>query len=351
MRVAITASLVAPIREGEANGPHSVILDLARGLALRGHATVVYAAQGSFAAGVTIREIRVDPTVAEAAISGHANAVGPSPDARAALERGFADLFAAVAQDAPDAVSQHAFDAPAIRLAERLPVIHTLHLPAEAGDVLDAVRTTRRPLATVSAAARAHWLGHGVDSIVLRNGVPDFDVSPVAVTARQALICGRVSPEKGTHIAIGAARAAGLAPLVVGSVYDPTYHAKQVEPLLGPGEFIGPRPRPEVARLMASSELLIMASIWDEPFGLVAAEAQMAGCPVVAFARGALPEIVRDGVTGFLVEPDDEIGLASAAAKAVNRFDRGAVRASAQARLGVGRMLDVYEEALGRSAD
>src|SRR4051812_30174921 len=84
MRIALTASLVAPIIEGEANGPHSVILDLARGLAARGHETRVYAARGSTAPGVTLRQIDVDPIVAQASISGE-GAAAPAA-ATAALE-------------------------------------------------------------------------------------------------------------------------------------------------------------------------------------------------------------------------------------------------------------------------
>jgi glycosyltransferase involved in cell wall biosynthesis len=198
----------------------------------------------------------------------------------------------------------------------------------------------------VSEAARRDWLSRGVDTLVLRNGVPDPGEPGLRVVAGQALVCGRVSPEKGTHVAIRAARAARLQPLVAGSIYDAAYHEREVAPLLRAGEFIGPQPRPEVARLMAASEVLIMASAWDEPFGLVAAEAQMAGCPVVAFRRGALPEIVIDGATGNLVEPGDEAALA-AAARAATRFDRAAIRASAQRRLGIERMLDDYERALG----
>lgn len=101
---------------------------------------------------------------------------------------------------------------------------------------------------------------------------------------------------------------------------------------------------------MATSELLIMASVWDEPFGLVAAEAQMAGCPVVAFRRGALPEIVIAGETGTLVEPTNvestDVAALAAAARTAHTFARSHIRASAQRRLGVERMLDDYERTL-----
>lgn len=126
MRVAVVDSLVSPIRSAEASGPHVVIVDLARGLAARGHRVSVYAAADSVANGVDIVEIPVEPESGGARLQvGRGSADG----ATAALNRGFARLYARLDADAPDAVSQHAFDAAAISLAEGMPVLHTLHLP------------------------------------------------------------------------------------------------------------------------------------------------------------------------------------------------------------------------------
>jgi len=342
MRVAVVASLVSPIRVAEANGPHAVIVDLARGLTARGHRVSVYAAAGSVADGVDIVEIPVDPEAGDARL--HVDR-GAADDATAALNRGFARLYARLHADAPDVVSQHAFDAAAIELAEGMPVLHTLHMPPVVDAVVVAAGATRAPLATVSVASQATWLRAGIPAIgVLRNGVPDREPAR-GITQPVALIAGRISPEKGTHTAIRVARRAGLAVLVVGDVYDPDYFASAVEPLLRAGEWVGAVPRKELFHLMARCAVLLMPIAWDEPFGLVAAEAQMAGCPVVGYRRGALPEVVLDGIGGWLVEPGEEDELVSAAYLA-RGLDRSAIRRRAQRELGVDRMVDAYERAL-----
>jgi glycosyltransferase involved in cell wall biosynthesis len=96
---------------------------------------------------------------------------------------------------------------------------------------------------------------------------------------------------------------------------------------------------------MASSAVTICAIRWDEPFGLVAAEAQMAGCPVAAYRRGAMPEVIEEGVSGFLARPDDTRGLASAIERCL-LLDRARVRDSARRRLDLDGAIDGYEHAL-----
>lgn len=346
MRVALVASLVSPLRHAEANGPHSVIIDLARGLSARGHDVTVHAAEGSVADGVEIVGVPVEAAARRAAIQvGRA----ASASAEAALNRGFERLFRRLRADPPDAISQHAFDAAAIRLAEGLPVLHTLHLPPISQAMVAAARATAAPLATVSEAARRAWRGAGAGEVaLLRNGVPDWPRRPAAI-APIALIAGRIAPEKGTDVALRAARAAGLAPLVAGDVYDAAYFGRAVEPLLRPGEWIGPVPREALSELMGRSAVLLMPVRGDEPFGLVAAEAQMAGCPAVAYRRGGLTEVVQHGFGGWLVEPDDEAGLVSGIA-AARRLDRDAIRRRARRRLGVQRMVEAYERALASVA-
>ena len=343
MRIALVASLVSPIRQAEANGPHSIILDLARGLGARGHDTVVFAARGSSARGAAIRGIDVAPVAQEAAI--RTDGFEASALASRALADGFESLFDEVRRFDADAISQHAFDAPAIRLAEGLPVVHTLHLPPIDPEVVEAASTTRQPLVTVSHAAKRDWVAAGVRGIqVIRNGVPVHRAS-LGKPSNVALIAGRVSPEKGTATAIRVARNAGLAPLVVGDIYDREYYDQRIAPILNPGEFVGPISRRRLSGLMASSAVLLMPIEWEEPFGLVAAEAQMAGCPVVSYRRGALPEIVIEGVGGYLVEPGDEEGLLRATHRA-RKLNRAAIRARAMRDLGLGRMVDDYERIL-----
>ena len=108
---------------------------------------------------------------------------------------------------------------------------------------------------------------------------------------------------------------------------------------------LGVLTREHLRQVMAGSAVIVCAVRWEEPFGLVAAEAQMAGCPVAAYRRGALPEVVEEGVSGFLAEPDDVDSLA-AAIRSCMALDRAQVRASARRRLGLEAALDAYESAL-----
>jgi glycosyltransferase involved in cell wall biosynthesis len=342
MHIAVVASLVSPIRAAEANGPHAVIVDLARGLSARGHRVTIYAAAGSTADGVEIVQIPVAPEAsrAELRVDGRTD-----HRATAALNRGFERLFNHIRHDRPDAISQHAFDAAAIELAEGAPVIHTLHLPPIVDEVVAAARATHASLATVSRAARETWRRVGVHRLsVLGNGVPDREPAR-GITVPVALIAGRISPEKGTDAAIRVARRAGLAVIVAGDAYDRDYFVNVVEPLLRRGEWIGPVPREELFQLMARCAVLVMPVGWDEAFGLVAAEAQMAGCPVVGYRRGALPEVVPQRIGGWLVEPDDEDALVSAVYLA-RGLDRSSIRRRAQRELGVEPMIDAYERSL-----
>lgn len=340
MDIGLVAALVAPIRDGAANGPHALIVDLARGLRVRGHRVTVYAATGSRLPGIDVIEIPVEAAAASARILPARAAAAPN----AAMRRAFARCFTAVRWRGHDAVSQHAFDAEAITMSSDLPIVHTLHLPPIVPAMVAAARATSARLGTVSAAMQASWAAEGVRDVVrLPNGVPDRGMRHDAVRP-VAVIAGRISPEKGTRVAIRAARLAGLRPLVVGDPYDPAYAALVLSDL-GDDEYLGALPRAYLSAVMAQAAVTLLPIAWDEPFGLVAAEAQMAGCPVVAYRRGALAEVVADGISGILVDADDEDGL-PAAIGAARRLDRGAVRASAIARLGVAQMVSAYEAVL-----
>ena len=335
MRIAVVASLVTPLLPVQAGGAQAFVADLARGLARRGHRVHLYCAEGSSLPGVELVLIPVETGIARALVMPGGAPVAPVPE----LRRGFERLFAELRRRGADAVSQHAFDAEAIELAEGLPVTHTLHLPPLVPAVVAAARATRSRLATVSAASRADWARSGVDALLLPDGVPDWQPEPGPVEPI-ALIAGRISPEKGIEDGVAAAQRAGLRPVVVGGDYDPAYRARLTGVEIRP-----PLARPELWRLMARAAVTLMPVKWEEPFGLVAAEAQVAGCPVAAYARGALPEVVGEGAGGFLARPDDVEDL-ERAIRACLGLERTRVRAQARERLLLDRSLDAYEEAL-----
>jgi len=336
MRLAVVAPLVTPLAEAQLGGAQAFVADLARALAARGHEVSLYCAEGSELSGVRLCTVPVQPAVARALVMPGGRAAGPVPELRDAIAR----LYDRVRLDGADAVSQHSFDAEAIELAEDLPmpVLHTLHLPPIVPAVVNAARTTRRRLATVSRATAGAWAAAGAGCLVIPNGVPDFDAGSPPVRA-EAMVAGRISPEKATHTAVELARRAGLRPRVFGTIYDADYAAAYH---LAPEARM---PRPELWRVMAGCAVTLMPVEWDEPFGLVAAESQLAGTPVVAYRRGGLPEVVEDGVGGFLVEPEDEAAFV-AAIVAARALDRAEVRAGARRRLLIDRSAAAYERAL-----
>lgn len=341
MRIAVVASPVTPLRPAQLGGAQAFVCDLAAGLALRGHDVTLHCAEGSEVEGVRLQTVPAPRDAAAALVMPGGAAPPPAPGVAAAL----AEMFRHVASSRVDAVSQHAFDAPAFELARAMPAVHTLHLPPIVPSVLAAAaREAPSRLVTVSRSCAASWRDAGVEvGEVLPNGV-SRDSPARGRVERVALIAGRISPEKGIDHAIAAGRAAGLPVRLAGAHYDPAYEVD-----LRGVDFLGQLPRRDLRDLMARSAVSVCAVRWEEPFGMVAAESQMAGCPVAGYARGALPEVVEEGVSGFLAAPDDLRGLAVAIQRCLE-LDRSAVRESALRRLGLDAALDRYEQVLGRAA-
>ena len=341
MRIAVIASPVTPLLPAQAGGAQSLLTDLAIALRLRGHEVTLYCAEGSVVDGVELFTVPAPADAHLALVQPAGTPPPPAPGVTAAFE----SMFAAVKRKRPDAISQHAFDVPAFSLSKDLPVLHTLHLPPIVPAVVAAAAAApARELATVSKACRRSWLVAGVEvGHVIRDGVADIDTGDPAVEPA-ALIAGRLSPEKGIGHALRAAGAAGLRVRVAGAVYDPGYEVD-----LDGAERLGSLPRVELRRVTAGSAVTVCAARWEEPFGLVAAEAQMAGCPVAAYRRGGLPEVIEDGVSGVLAQPDDVDDLAAAIRRCLS-LDRAAVRASARRRLALEPVVEAYEKTLSEVA-
>jgi UDP-glucose:tetrahydrobiopterin glucosyltransferase len=361
MRIAIMAPLVTAIREPQLGGSQAFVSDLARGLVDRGHDVHVYAASGSRIPGVEVIDTGVDPrslagtlyraSAKAAAGPLHATAGEPGPAAAAAAaESAFATAYQTVRASRYDVIHNHAFDAPAVRLAAtlRTPVVHTLHLPpdkAVLAALRDVTRRTRPPaVATVSAFQASAW-GRVVPVDAILPPLPPTHVIGWSQTpGNGALFAGRLSPEKGAAEAIDIARAAGAPIDVYGDVYDAAYTRDQIDPRRNwPGVSVRRGvPRTTLWEVMARAAVVLCPARWDEPFGLAAAEAQACGTPVVAFRRGGLSEVIVDGVTGFLVPPDDVAAAAEAMSK-VAGISRAACRDHAERQLDLGLSLDAHE--------
>jgi glycosyltransferase involved in cell wall biosynthesis len=354
MRIAIIAPLVSAIREPQGGGSQAFVSDLARGLAGRGHDVHVYAATGSQIPGVTVIDTGVDP---RSLLGTLYRASDPAARDQDAAADAFACVYSRVLQTRYDLVHNHAFDAPAIRLASALsaPVLHTLHLPPEPA-VADALREMARgsrppAVAGVSASHARAWVQVVPVDAILPPYVPTRAIAWSPAAGNGAVFAGRLSPEKGAAEAIDIARAAGVAIDVYGDAYDQRYAREQIGQRRGlPGVTVhGGVPRTSLWAAMSRASVVLCPARWDEPFGMVAAEAQACGTPVIAFRRGGLGEMIDDGRTGFLVAPDD-VRAATDAVPEVTRLSRPACRAHAERDLDLERSLDVHEQFYRRLA-
>lgn len=146
-------------------------------------------------------------------------------------------------------------------------------------------------------------------------------------------VVGRMCPEKGIEEAVGIARELGMPLRIAAKCREPlelAYFRERVEPHLGEDvAFLGELDRAATHRLLAGARALLFPIRWEEPFGMVMIEALAAGTPVVALRRGAVPEVVRDGVTGFIGDtPADLV----AAARSLDRIDPHVCRGDVAAR-------------------
>ena len=360
MKIAIMAPLVTAIREPQRGGSQAFVSDLARGLASRGHDVHVYAASGSEIPGVEVVDTGIDPRSLAGTLyraSGPAAGEPGEAGAASAADSAFATAYTAMRAARYDVIHNHAFDAPAVRLATALPapVVHTLHLPpdqAVSAALRQAARCSRPPaVAAVSDFQAGAWRRVVPVDAILPPYPPTGVIAWSGTAGRGALYAGRLSPEKGTAEAIDIARAAGVPIDIYGDVYDPGYSREQIDPRRNwPGVTVHPGvPRASLWEAMARAAVVLYPARWDEPFGMAAAEAQACGTPVVAFRRGGLSEVIMDGVTGFLVRPDDVAAAAEAVSKAAG-ISRLACREHAEGRLDLELSLDAHERLYRRVA-
>lgn len=379
MRIALVAPLVSPIAPPYLGGAQVLLADLARGLAQRGHEVTLYAAEGSAVPGARTITLGIDsselrparfyrePVASTATTATEEDGGGEQipdmlrPDERKLLSSyAFLHVFRAIIEHVEDydLVHAHAFDWPAYAYSGMvpLPVIHTLHLPMVDSTIAKLLGMLAPPdgaparvrLTAVSRACAADWAPYCAISQVIYNGVDVAAIpfSDIPNPDGALLFAGRISPEKGVEDALEIAEAAGVPLTLAGDIYDIRYYEQRIAPRLARlGErvrYLGSVSREDLHRLMGESLAVLCPSQWEEPFGLVACEAQATGTPVIAYRRGGLPEVVADGETGYLVAPGD-IAAAASAVRQVGSLDRHACRSRVERLFRLETMLDAYE--------
>ncbi len=341
LRVCLVASTRFPVREPFAGGLEALTHALARGLVARGHSVSLFAARGS------------DPSLpvehlaaSELSVSAAARAdVSAAPERWMADHHAYLGLMLDLARCGAqrfDIVHNNSLHHLPVAMADALsvPVVTTLHTPPTPWLESAVALAVSRPVFTAVSHFTAQSWRHIVPSTPILNGV-DTEMWPFGPGGGPAVWSGRLVPEKAPHEAIDAARAAGVPLVLAGPILDSRYFEEYVAPRLGSEvNYVGHLDHARLAKLLRMASVALVTPAWDEPYGLVAAEAMACGTPVAAYARGAMPEIVSSEA-GVLAIPHDIPDLARAVIEA-RECDRAAVRAHAVEHCSQQRMVDEY---------
>ncbi len=343
LRIAVIASNRFPIRQPFAGGLESHVWHLARALADRGHDVSLFAGNGSDVAPgcrtLAVRRLMLSDAASrdismpgEAFMNDHHAYLSVMLELARSGTAGF------------DVVHNHSLHHLPVAMAPMLsvPMLTTVHTPPtpwlESALTATAGEGTR--LAAVSRHTARSWSHIAPDIEVVPNGIDTARWS-LGSGGENLIWFGRITPEKGTHLAVAAARAAGVPLVLAGPVSDPAYFAESVEPVLSEQvRYAGHLTHDELLNLVGASSAALVTPMWDEPYGLVVAEAMSCGTPVIAFDRGGIRELLAPP-GGRLVAPGDVDAMAAAITE-VGDLDRRAVRQHAIDRCSADAMLNTY---------
>ena len=341
MRIGVIAHLKYPIAEPFAGGLEMHTHLLCRLLRRHGHDVTLFAAT------------RSDPALGLEAICEQTEMakVGTAEAGDVAFFRehhAYLSLMTRLRRSRFDVIYNNSLHYLPVSMADTLPmpVVTTLHTPPfcwlESG-----VRESRGGnirYVGVSESIRASWQDVVPLDHVILNGI-DLESFPFHAEASgppHLIWYGRIVPEKGLHHALDAACLAGLPLRFAGPIADPDYHRREILPRLSSDTlYLGHLDHRALAQEIGDAAAALCTPCWDEPYGLVVAEALASGTPVAAFARGAIPEILTPAC-GVLASPDDPADLARAARAAVG-LSRRACRARAEQACDAGEMVRRYE--------
>jgi glycosyltransferase involved in cell wall biosynthesis len=333
VRVALIAPPWYAVPPSGYGGIERVVSLLAEGLRRAGHHVVLFAVEGSSGADEVV-------ALAPREWNGEVSAPYRLETYLLRVHRALRDLDVDVIHDHNEANGAMA----AALAGHRAPVVSTVHgailddLRVFLGECAGAVHLVALSEAQRASAPDAPWVAtvpNAVDIVC-----DDHLDQPRGYLVQLA----RISPDKGQHLAIAAARAAGM-PLVLAGKIDTgpgmrRYFAEEIEPHLdGQVSWVRDVGGDRRVELLAGAVAMLFPLQWEEPFGLAMAEAMVCGTPVIAFPRGAAQEVVEDGVTGFLV---DGVEAMAAAVHRVHTIDRARCAARARERFAPSRMAAGY---------
>jgi glycosyltransferase involved in cell wall biosynthesis len=341
LRVAVVAPPWYAIPPQGYGGIESMVHLLAEGLHARGHDVTVIGAGPRAIAGRFLATFADPPSERIGQVL---------PEVTHALQA--ADLLEELQREAPlDVIHDHCAASVLAATRHAAPTVVTAHGPVD-GEMLDYYRHIGPGIRLVAVADFQRALAPGLPWAGTVHNATQVDAFPFESSKDDfCLFLGRMSPEKAPHLAIEAARAAGRRIVVAGKCTEKMereFFEARVRPLLGPdAEWLGEADAPLKAELLGRARCLVFPVRWNEPFGLVMVEAMACGTPVVALRAGAVPEVVEDGVTGFVCDRPEEL---PAAIGRTDELEPKACRQRVVDRFDVPRMAEGYERVYRRVA-
>jgi glycosyltransferase involved in cell wall biosynthesis len=348
LKIGILTHIQHPIREPFAGGLEAFTHDVTLNLRQRGHDVTLFAHPDS------AQELQVVPM--SAAGSYRSDVAKHDHDTLSAAyiaeHHAYQDCLQKIDDFEFDVVFNNSLHYVPITFAGMIdtPVLTVLHTPPFF-EMINAMAALQKRgggnYCTVSRANAASWAELAPHCHVIPNGIDLHAWCPTDdAIGEHALWTGRLVPDKGLHLAMDAARLAGIPLRIAGRILDQTYFDKQIAPRLNhQAIYLGHLPRTALINEVSRASVSLVTPCWDEPFGLVVAESLASGTPVAGFARGAIPELLTPE-TGALAPPGDVNRLANALLDA-RKLSREACRSHALANWGVDRMISRYEGLLG----
>lgn len=319
MRVGIVAPPWIPVPPPAYGGTEAVIDAIAVGMAELGHEVWLAATRDS-----TCQVNRVAVGTAPT------RPIGDLGAERNHVARAYTGLMSAQV----DVIHDHTLIGPVYGdRATSIPIVTTVHGPFDEA-MLARYRNMPADVSIIAISRHQASTARGVRiDTVIHHGVDHRAISPGPGDGGYLAFLGRMTPSKGVPEAIAVARASGVPLKIAAKMREPAereFFDSAVAPLLGQDcEYLGELSREDKYALLGAAMALLNPIQWDEPFGMVMIEAMAAGTPVIATPRGASPEIVEDGITGYL-RPDIR-GLAEAI-PLVTALDRRIVRSRVEER-------------------
>lgn len=348
MKIAILSHLKYPIAEPFKGGLEMITHALTEGLQRRGHEVDLFALAGTDPA--------LTPVIVEGIEIDHEISGVPAPDHPDFNEQFvehhhiYLNQMMSVDQGNYDLVFNNTLHYIPITMARTLsvPVVTTIHVPPFPflqSAVLGSRHFGGNHYVAISEHVRRVWSRFDDIPSVIYNGIDlDFFKFQPESSTDGAFWCGRVCHVKAPHLALRAAREAGVFLNFAGPNCDDGYFKKEVEPLLDDryNRYLGHLEQNEIREWIGRSSVYLFTSVWDEPYGLVLAEALACGTPVAAFRGGAVPEILTP-FCGRIVKKHDVSSLAKALLEA-RELDRTDCRRRAEEFCCKERMIDEYEQ-------